>query len=774
MTTAAEVGRKMCDMTEPSRGQENEVGAEGAATGAMMSAPNRCCDCGIRITTGLNSITDGDEYRKPMPIQVCPVGREEALLNDTGRKQYRLNSQAPVGGTDIPRARSYLEGPVVRMPGVFLKLAEEARNSELVDDQSTDMKDVQPQRTGRTRPVLITEIFTSTPVFGSRASRVINTSTEVIPDINRDKPVNRSGPVGQLSDTEQPIMLGVMTDKGTNGPNGPVGHDVMLAGRMKMVNRPDPVGPYSGTEQSVFLRLDADQGEHIPTNRVHPGVKMFRTQPVADGPAGPDRARRPVGTDHMYTVHDEVQPTAGGPVGRFPDPGPPGEVQIDRVNISMANGQTDSTVTPPSSDSGVHSLGEQWESMSTNSMDTGSIQTVKTFYGGDTSQVDRKSPQENRKVVFSDESVFGKKDSMVYSNTDSHNSDIAAMSDFSNDEDWSQGELQPSILTVSDDSIKKELNSCDELVPDITTAGVGSISLDSNDKDYWTNFRLLTRQAFLLDNDKLAESDYPDAVKEVVTRSRLTILDFNERKDTSDDSDKESTTSIYDEFRHRLEDYCDWHYDTAPIVPDIAADDDIRTVRNAENNDGQCLAFRKGNEDKHDLHSEPDGRAKLEVSPEKAVRSIDTFSLDYVRNDDITVNMRDSAGISDTKENEIMRVSMITADIAQENANSDGNNSLGIQDCVFPAREKQHDLSAHMDFVLCEKDSIRNVTITCFGVCGLTHRMNRPELDWCWGCVDMLMWGYRVSCVVSIVTKNRSVGLVYSLKAVVYTPVHGV
>ena len=95
----------------------------------------------------------------------------------------------------------------------------------------------------------------------------------------------------------------------------------------------------------------------------------------------------------------------------------------------------------------------------------------KTFYSGDTSQVDRKRPQENRKVMFLDKSVFGKKDSMVYSNNDSHNSDIAAMSDFSDDEDWSQGELQPSILTVSDDSIKKELNNCDELVPDRTTTG---------------------------------------------------------------------------------------------------------------------------------------------------------------------------------------------------------------------------------------------------------------------------------------------------------------
>ena len=55
---------------------------------------------------------------------------------------------------------------------------------------------------------------------------------------------------------------------------------------------------------------------------MHPGVKMFRVQPVADGPAGPDRTRRPVGTDEMYAVNDDVRSTAGGPVGRFPDPGP--------------------------------------------------------------------------------------------------------------------------------------------------------------------------------------------------------------------------------------------------------------------------------------------------------------------------------------------------------------------------------------------------------------------------------------------------------------------
>ena len=82
-----------------------------------------------------------------------------------------------------------------------------------------------------------------------------------------------------------------------------------------MVDRPDPVVPHIRTEQSVFLRLDADQGEHIPTNRVHPGVKMFRTQPVADDSYQP-LVTGPLGTNEMNAINDLGRPTAGGPLGR--------------------------------------------------------------------------------------------------------------------------------------------------------------------------------------------------------------------------------------------------------------------------------------------------------------------------------------------------------------------------------------------------------------------------------------------------------------------------
>ena len=270
MTTAAEVGRKLSDLTEPSLYQGGAVEAEGAVTRATLSTAHRCCDCGIRIVAGRNSVTD--EGREVRPSRTCQVIPKTAPLADIRKRQYRLKSPAFVGSTDIQNARMLLEVPVLRMPNVFLKLAEEARESVIVDDQLTDKKDVQSHRTGQARPVFVTEIMNSTPVVGGKLSRFTNPSTELTPHRNLAHPTIES----------------------------------------------DPVGSHSRPEQSVSLRFDADHGEHYPDHRVHPGVKMFRAQPVADGPAGPDRKRRPVGPDEVYATHDDVRPTAGGPVGRFP------------------------------------------------------------------------------------------------------------------------------------------------------------------------------------------------------------------------------------------------------------------------------------------------------------------------------------------------------------------------------------------------------------------------------------------------------------------------
>ena len=200
-------------------------------------------------------------------------------------------------------------------------------------------------------------------------------------------------------------------------------------------------------------------------------------RPTSGGPVGRLFSLDPMGPRGMSSLGDGNQPPCVGPVGKplitrrlgdqvsEPDckrtiqtrsesesyPGVPdaviqtgSEVQPDHVNISTANGPTESRETPPSSDAGMHSLGEQWENMSTNSRDTVSVQNEEPSYGGNTSQVvsmysrpqntvegvkvgcpetvcvfDKTlvdilpGPQENRTVVFNDWTSCGNERSIV-------------------------------------------------------------------------------------------------------------------------------------------------------------------------------------------------------------------------------------------------------------------------------------------------------------------------------------------------------------------------
>ena len=141
-TTAAEVGWNLSDMTEPSRYQETAVAAEGAGTGATANKWDRSMDCIKRNTTGRNLATKGDESMEPIPDRVWPVVSEKAPADGTGVMQYQWDDQESVGMTEMLMPRNYLEIPEPRIPGVFLELAEEARNVILVDGQSCDTKEV--------------------------------------------------------------------------------------------------------------------------------------------------------------------------------------------------------------------------------------------------------------------------------------------------------------------------------------------------------------------------------------------------------------------------------------------------------------------------------------------------------------------------------------------------------------------------------------------------------------------------------------------------------
>ena len=390
--------------------------------------------------------------------------------------------------------------------------------------------------------------------------------------------------------------------------------------------------------------------------------------------------------------------------------------------------------------------------MSTVSGNSDSIQSIITVYGGVVCEAD--SPPvlvrnvNTRGVVSSRGGTYGKHDSMSDLSSNGHNSDIAAMSDFLEEEDeaWEEvgpcEDVQPNIRTdwVGEDTINRGEHSVLLATPTEVTHNV----MEHHDEDYWKNFRHLAKQAFKLDDVKLAASSYPDAVKELVVRSRLTIENYPSADDDSDSAISEYECPLTVEYKG------DWQYNT------YTNGAEKRYYTN--NAEGHDLTLEMEIEDKMDVCSEPDARAKFELSPTKHVVALDNIGVNCIADGDVTVIRGNVDGDSDTHEDEFIRVSMISVDETRRDTSVDIHNSLGTRDCVIPECVTQPTLIAYGDSALCNKESLQIMRKYCFGLCGSTNQFHSTEFEWCVECVNRLIWGFLVSCVVSIVMRNRSVG----------------
>ena len=97
-------------------------------------------------------------------------------------------------------------------------------------------------------------------------------------------------------------------------------------------------------------------------------------QPVAVGPVGQSFTPSPAGPCGIVYNCKRMGRIAYSPVGStvIPDPVEQTEspIQTDVMKIVSTDGPASLGDTPPSSDSGIHSLGEQWENMSISTADT--------------------------------------------------------------------------------------------------------------------------------------------------------------------------------------------------------------------------------------------------------------------------------------------------------------------------------------------------------------------------------------------------------------------
>ena len=73
-------------------------------------------------------------------------------------------------------------------------------------------------------------------------------------------------------------------------------------------------------------------------------------------------------------------------------------------------------------------------------------------------------------------------------------------------------------------------------------------------------------------------------------------------------------------------------------------------------------------------------------------------------------------------------------------------------DSMCPEHLKRNTIPVYTETqVLLEKFTHKKA-LYCSGVCVLMNRFKEPELCWCWNCADRLVWGYRVSCLMSMLT----------------------
>ena len=276
-----------------------------------------------------------------------------------------------------------------------------------------------------------------------------------------------------------------------------------------------------------------------------------------------------------------------------------GEGSADNRNFDKIIGQSSLSEISPSSDSGVHSYNEQWGSLGTKSRNSDSIQSFGTVHGIVVSPVDDRivpvrqmDTSFDRSVVQSLQENLGRHGSMSYLSTTGHNSDVAAMSDFSDKEDepWEDVETrddgQPKLRTdsVNNDTVKKVTDSYEyALLHKIPPVAIPHDPDDEFRMDYWIKFRNLLNKALTLDDITLSENDYPDIVKAFIFRYRWTLLVKEERRDVrfaelydSDEEEDEDLSESY--YRHKLEEYWDYHNDESMKLDDEVTDECYKSI----------------------------------------------------------------------------------------------------------------------------------------------------------------------------------------------------
>ena len=281
-------------------------------------------------------------------------------------------------------------------------------------------------------------------------------------------------------------------------------------------------------------------------------------------------------------------------------------------------------------------------------------------------------------------------------------SDVADMDDFPNEEVDSWNDEEPEV--VEQPTLQSDLNVEDThnlhsyeyaILYKIPPIAVLPDPVDEQSSKSWREFDAMTDKAELLDDIELCDSDFPECVKAFIFRIRWIILINKERaelfdKEWNEGNEEESEPLQDDYYQHKLQEYWTYH-------------DEISNLSDIKENE-----------------PEPDTRATVNVVQTTAVKDYD----DSDGNSSEELVLSAITHESDTPECILMKII--------------------VPDCMMISV-----LSSSGNFDVCQPDTGRVGVAYCLGLCGSSDDI--PDLL-CARCIDILLWGFRVSCVISVMT----------------------
>ena len=152
------------DEVRPGSGQAVALPTGGIGTGATNNRGGHCTDCNKKTMTFGTVRTNGGDLRNPLSGLLPLVVNMLTPTDGMGAMHYQWIVRESIKMTEMKMPSNYLEIPELKIPKLFLHLAEEARDVEVNNDLSGCSEEVKSQVTGLPSPILVTVMTDGQPI----------------------------------------------------------------------------------------------------------------------------------------------------------------------------------------------------------------------------------------------------------------------------------------------------------------------------------------------------------------------------------------------------------------------------------------------------------------------------------------------------------------------------------------------------------------------------------------------------------------------------------